>query len=203
MTSPTRTIGHTPGIGHNSNALGRGWRRYAWKKARKDLVAARVPLEIVRIRVRRAQRLGLTYPQYASVLLGTGRDIVGFLFTVNGLQLRLARRLEAPMHVSAKLQTAPDAPRIALAPPEEEAAAFRVELVEITAARIDAAFPAPPPEASWGSTRRIVHRALSEASMPPDGVVMIGDGADDARWADAAFLAKFIPTADYFSDPSQ
>lgn len=190
----------TPGIGHNSNTQGRGWRRFAWKKARKDLVAARVPLEIVRIRVRRAQRLGLTYPQYASVLLGSGRDIVGFLFTVNGLQLRLARRLEAPVHVAAKLQAAPDALRIALAPPEEEAAEFRIELAEVTAARIDAAFPAPAPEASWGAARRVVHRALAEASMPPDGVVMIGDGAEDARWADAAFLAKFIATTDYFTE---
>ena len=57
----------SPGIGHNSSAIGAGWRRFAWKKARKELVAAGVPLEIVRIRVRRAQRLGLTYPQYASV----------------------------------------------------------------------------------------------------------------------------------------
>ena len=196
MTSQTAET--TPGIGHNSNALGRGWRRYAWKKARKNLVAARVPLEIVRSRVRRARRLGLTYPQYASVLLGSGRDIVGFLFTVNGLQLRLARQLEAPAHVSAKLQTTPDAPRIALSPPEEEAAEFRSELAEITVARIDAAFPAPAPEASWGAARRIVHRALVEVSMPADGVLMIGEGADDARWADAAFLAKFIPTAEYF-----
>lgn len=203
MTSPTNPARQTPGIGHNSNTLGRSWRRHAWKKARKDLVAARVPLEIVRIRVRRAQRLGLTYPQYASVLLGTGRDIVGFLFTVNGLQLRLARRLEAPSHVSAKLLTAPDAPRIALAPPEEEAAAFRTELAEITAARIDAAFSAPAPEATWGAARRVLHRALADASLPADGVVMIGDGAEDARWADAAFLAKFIPTTDYFTHPDR
>lgn len=200
MTSQTTEL--APGIGHNSNALGQGWRRFAWKKARKNLVAARVPLEIVRIRVRRAQRLGLTYPQYASVLLGSGRDIVGFLFTVNGLQLRLARRLETPAHVSAKLQAVPNAPRIALAPPEEEAEAFRAELSEITAARIDAAFSAPAPDASWGRARRIVLRALAEASMPADGVVMVGEGADDARWADAAFLARFIPTSDYFPNPN-
>lgn len=203
MTSPAQTNGQTPGIGHNSNALGQGWRRYAWKKARKNLVAARVPLEIVRIRVRRAQRLGLTYPQYASVLLGSGRDIVGFLFTVNGLQLRLARRLEAPEHVVAKLRTAPDRPRIALSPPEETAEAFRIELAEVTDTRIDAAFPAPAPEVSWGRARRIIHDALAKTSMPADGVVMIGDGAEDARWADAAFLAKFISTTDYFPPPNR
>lgn len=192
----------SPGIGHNSSVTGQGWRRFAWKKARKDLVAARVPLEIVRIRVRRAERLGLTYPQYASVLLGSGRDIVGFLFTVNGLQLRLARRLEAPAHVAAKLRSTPDAPRIVLSPPEESAAAFRVELTEITEARIDAAAPAPAPAAAWGVARRIVQRALADAALPADGVVMIGEGEEDARWADAGFLAKFIPTNDYFPNPN-
>ncbi len=189
----------TPGIGHNSDVLGQGWRRFAWKKARKDLVAARVPLEIVRIRVRRARKLGLTYPQYASVLLGSGRDIVGFLFTVNGLQLRLLRRLEAPTHVAAKLQSAPASPRIVLSPPEEAADMFRAELAEVIAARIDAAAPAPAPSATWGEARRRVHSALAIAQMPADGVVMIGDGEEDALWADAAFLAKFIPSADYFT----
>ena len=164
-----------PGIGHNSSALGHSWRRFAWKKARKDLVAARVPLEIVRIRVRRAQRLGLTYPQYASILLGSGRDIVGFLFTVNGLQLRLARRLEAPAHISAKLRAAPDAYRIALAPSDEPPEAFRAELAEATAARFDAAAPAPQPCAAWGDARRAVQSVSMQAchryasALPPAG----------------------------------
>ena len=192
----------TPGIGHNSNALGQGWRRFAWKKARKDLVAARVPLEIVRIRVRRAQKLGLTYPQYASVLLGSGRDIVGFLFTVNGLQLRLLRRLEAPDHVAAKLQYEPQSPRIVLSPSEEAPETFRVELADTLAARIDAAAPAPAPATSWGAARRAVQNALAETQMPADGVVMIGAGDEDALWADAAFLAKFIPSSEYFTHPS-
>lgn len=197
------TLHHNgPGIGHNSNALGRSWRRFAWKEARKDLVAARVPLEIVRIRVRRAQRLGLTYPQYASVLLGSGRDIVGFLFTVNGLQLRLARRLEAPAHVAAKLRSAPDAMRVALSPADEPPEMFLAELAEATAARFDAAALSPAPEAAWGDARRAVHAALSAARLPADGVVMVGDGAEDAQWADAAFLAKFIPTAEYFPPPA-
>lgn len=95
----------TPGIGHNSGpAFDQGWRRYAWKRARKELVGARVPVEIVRIRVRRAAELGLAYPAYASILLGSGRDITGFLFTVDGLQLRLRRRLEMPAEVRERVQ---------------------------------------------------------------------------------------------------
>ena len=187
-----------PGIGHNSAASGQSWRRYAWRKARKDLVAARVPLEIVRLRIKRAERLGLTYPQYASILLGSGRDIVGFLFTVGGLQLRLARQLEAPDHVAAKLRTAPDVMRIALAPPPEEAEAFRIELEAATDAAFNAAATAPCATDSWRETRRKLSDALAAARLPADGVVMIGDGSGDAKGAEAAFLAKYIPTQDYF-----
>ena len=50
------------GIGHNSGAIGASGRRYAWAKARKDLVGARILLEIVRIRVRRAAADGAAKP---------------------------------------------------------------------------------------------------------------------------------------------
>ena len=62
------------GIGHNQGPPIDGalsWRRFAWKKARAVLVPRR-PIEVVRRRVRRATQLGLEYPQYASILLGTG-----------------------------------------------------------------------------------------------------------------------------------
>ena len=59
-------------------------------RARRELLP-RLPLEVVRRRVARARQLGLAYPQYAAILLGTGRDIVAFLFTDGGLRLRLER----------------------------------------------------------------------------------------------------------------
>ena len=94
-----------PGIGHNQGPpieAAVSWRRFAWKKARAKLVP-KLPLEIVRRRVRRAAELGLEYPQYASILLGTGRDIVGFLYTCDALGLRLARSGRLEPSVAAKL----------------------------------------------------------------------------------------------------
>lgn len=191
----------TAGIGHNNGPSmdgGAGFRRYAWKRARRELVGARVPVEIVRLRVRRAKALGLAYPHYASILLGTGRDIAGFLFTVDGLQLRLLRELEAKPAVAERLKAIESAGRLALSPPEESAEAFRVELAAATGARIDAAAPAPETGAGWGVARARILAALSPLRLPRDAVVMIGEGREEERWAEAARLARFLPGAVYF-----
>lgn len=191
----------TPGIGHNSDgALGRSWRRYAWARARRELKPARVPLEIVRIRVRRAQALGLAYPQYASILLGSGRDIVGFLFTVDGLQLRLRRRLEMPEAVRGKLAGLMAGERLALAPPEEGAEPFREELESVSGARFASVARAPEPAAPWAAGRAAVRAALAPLRLPSDAVVMIGGAETEAAWAEAARLASYLPTDAYFGD---
>ncbi len=191
------------GIGHNSGAIGASGRRCAWAKARKDLVGARIPLEIVRIRVRRAAALGLSYPQYASVLLGSGRDIVGFLFTVGGLQLSLSRELSTPTHVREKLHDVPKTARLALSPADESPDDFRKELGDALSVRIDDADAEPLDPESWRQARAAIHTVLARNGLPADGVVMVGDSLQDASWADAAFLAKFIRTADYFSNGAQ
>ncbi len=59
----------TPGIGHNNGPTlepGRAWRRYAWGRARAELLP-RLPIEIVRRRIRRAREIGLDYSTYATV----------------------------------------------------------------------------------------------------------------------------------------
>ncbi len=190
----------TPGIGHNSNtAMGLGFRRYAWKRARRNLVGSKIPLEIVRLRVRRAQELGLAYPQYASILLGSGRDITGFLFTVGGLQLRLRRELEIPAEVRAKLAALGRVDRMVLSPSDEAPEPFRQELAHLTEIPIAAAARAPDPGHGWGAARDAVLAALRPLKLPRDAVVMIGAGPVEDGWASAARLAGFIPTDRYFS----
>ncbi|MEM7238801.1 MAG: hypothetical protein AAF501_13400, partial [Pseudomonadota bacterium] len=95
MTSPFAKFGYEklPGIGHNLGPPiepGRSFRRFAWAKARRELLP-KLPLEVLRRRVARARDLGLAYPQYASILLGTGRDVIAFLFTADAVGLRVAR----------------------------------------------------------------------------------------------------------------
>jgi hypothetical protein len=84
------------GIGHNggpSMEAGYGFRKVAWKKARASLLPT-LPLEIVRVRVARAKRLGLPYKTYATIRATSGHDIVAFLFSGNALGL--PRRAPCP-----------------------------------------------------------------------------------------------------------
>jgi hypothetical protein len=83
------------GIGHNggpSMEPGYGFRKVAWSKARRALLPS-LPLEIVRVRVARAKRLGLPYRTYATIRATSGRDIVAFLFSGNALGLARSARV--------------------------------------------------------------------------------------------------------------
>lgn len=190
------------GIGHNkgpSMEPGAGWRRYCWKRARQGLVKTAVPLEIVRLRMKRARELGLAYPQYASILRGTGRDVVGFLFTCDGLGLRLRRRLEMPGDVREKLGQLIDVNVMAFAPEGEVPEAFRDELAEISGVAIASA--GAPPRPGWSAKRQAVRSVLDPLKLPGDAVVLIAhEGAED--WAVAGKMAGFLPGHEYFKPPS-
>ena len=189
-----------PGIGHNQGPpldAGHSWRKHVWTKARKQLLP-RLPLEVIKRRVKRAQDLGLEYPAYASILLGTGRDIVGFLFTCDALGLRLEKSIALPDHVTAKL-TAVKAQHLLAAEetagPEEIARRLAAEhqlAIAGTAALPD------PDTAPWTAGRAAIRAALDPLKLPGDAVVMVGTRAHERNWADAARLAKFLPAEAYF-----
>ena len=76
------------GIGHNNGPTmegGAGWRRHCWTKAREELLPT-LPLEVVRLRVKRAAELGLDYRAYASFRASTGHDVVA----LRGVDLDIA-----------------------------------------------------------------------------------------------------------------
>jgi len=65
------------GIGHNQGpALDPegGWRAFCWKKAHKAAWKT-PPREIALARLKRAEELGMTYHEYAAVLLDTGKHL--------------------------------------------------------------------------------------------------------------------------------
>ncbi|MEM8788720.1 MAG: hypothetical protein AAGE76_10695 [Pseudomonadota bacterium] len=193
-----------PGIGHNKGPAfspGHSWRRHCWRRARADLVGRRLPLEILRTRVARARELGLAYPTYASILLGSGRDIVGFLYTCDALGLRLRRRLEMPEPVRAALGAQVNCTRLALAPEAEVPEAFRQELEAVSGLSFAAA-GAPPPPVPWRAARTALRALVAQPGLPPRGVVLVGTRDAEAAWADAADLARFLPADEVFGAAS-
>ena len=187
-----------PGIGHNQGPSldgGAGFRRFAWKRARRELFP-RLPLEVLKRRVRRAQELGLEYPAYASVLLGTGRDIVGFLFTCDALGMRLSRSLDLPDTVATKLVGLERVEKMLAAEHDRTDALPDLLTCELDFASIT---HLPSGDASRDAGRRALRAALDPLKLPGDAVVMIGTRAHERDWADAAKLARFIPGETYFA----
>ena len=184
-------------IGHNrgpSMEAGHGFRRLSWSKARSDLLPT-LPLEVVRLRVARAKRLGLPYKTYATIRATSGRDIVAFLFSGNALELH--RRVELPPRIGARLADLP-AKRLAAiyAPVTPELVATANQ------GRIDAAGRAPDITASWASMRDDLRAITAARSLPGDAVVLVAATALEREWCAAAGLAATLPADGFFAaDP--
>ena len=186
--------GISPSIGHNNGpAFDRGvrFRTVAWSKARKGLLGETLPIEVIRMRVRRATELGLPYRSYASIRASTGRDVLGFLFSSNALRLiRAGDALPAPC---ADRLARIKATRIAAVhrPLEPETIA--------TLAGIDRAGRAPAPLAGWGRQSAALDALFEDTKLPRDSVVLIHDAPFEVEWVAAGKLAGFIPAPAFFS----
>ena len=182
-----------PSIGHNQGPpleAGRSWRRHLWARAKTEQLP-RLGIETVRRHVRRAAQLGLTYPQYASIRVGTGRDVRALLFSAAALGWR-GGALPAP--AVRRIEEIEDADALLLARlrNHQPGAPVRSGPIRFAAA-------GPPPKAI-GEARAAVRAVLDPLALPGDAVVMIGDHPAQAIWADQARLARFIPAEAWARD---
>lgn len=178
------------GIGHNggpSMEPGFGFRKLAWGKARAALLPT-LPLEVVRLRVARAKRLGLPYATYATIRATSGCDIVGFLFSGNALGLRVGREaLGAPVALRlADLEGAAERLAAVYAPARPEA------LMAAQPGLFEAALAAPGFTAGWRETRDALRGALVGRRLAPDGVVLVAATGIERGWCGAAGLGGVI-----------
>ena len=183
-------------IGHNQGPTlegGLGWRRHCWRVARAALLPT-LPVEVVRLRVKRATEVGLDYRTYASIRAASGHDVVAFLFSSNALRLLPPRpalpddrrdRLAAMARIGrAALARAPLTP--------DAVAALAPDL-------LDHAAPAPRPFAPWAEIRATLGAALASGSWARGGTVLVGDTMDERDWAAAGKLAFYLPAERLFS----
>jgi hypothetical protein len=178
-------------IGHNcghSMEGGVSWRRHCWSAARERLLPT-LPVEVVRLRVKRAKALGLDYRTYAGVRAATGHDVVAFLFSSNALRVSVLRPA-MPEDRAAKLaEVACGRLALAVAPltPGMVAAANPV---------LDGVHPAPDALAWFGEMRGRVRAALGK--VPSDQVILVGDLGLERDWSAAGRLAGYLPAERYF-----
>ena len=179
-------------IGHNRGPSlegGVSWRKHCWSTARAALVPT-LPIEVVRLRVRRAKELGLEYKTYAGVRAATGHDVVAFLFSSNALRVSVLRPA-MPEARSLKLAEVHCGRRaLAVAP-------LTPGMVEAANPVLDGAHPAPYALAGFGEMRDGVRAALGK--VPPDQVILVGDLALEREWCAAGRLAGYLPAERYFA----
>jgi len=183
------------GIGHNNGPTmeaGESWRRHAWGKARARLLPT-LPIEVVRLRVKRAAEIGLDYRTYASIRAASGHDVIAFLFSTNALRL-LAPQPALPADRAAKLACVA-AGRAALA----RAPVTPAQVLVLAPGLIDCAAPAPRPFAPWSESRRALLAAVAEGRWPADRVVMVGDTTEERDWSQAARLGYYLSAERYFA----
>lgn len=186
-----------PAIGHNLGpaTAGASWRTVCWRHARAELMP-HLPIEVVRLQVHRARALGLPYKTYAGVRASTGRDLVAFLFSTNGLGVfrqsdRLASEQAATLARIAVRRDLGCAPRLA---PAELATRLAPDGSFATARML------PPFGSRWGAMRREIKEWLAREGLPGDGVLMIGVTDHEVEMAGAGGLAAFIPGERYFAE---
>lgn len=183
-------------LGHNKGPTmetGQSWRRHAWSKARKQLLPT-LPVEVVRLRVRRAKEIGLDYRTYASIRAASGHDVIAFLFSTNALRL-LPPTPALPADRQDKLAALAGVGRVALvrAPLHPET------VLRLADPHLDHAVAAPRPFATWSETRVAVQAALRNANWSADRVVMVGETFEERDWAQAARLAFYLPAERFFA----
>lgn len=189
----------TAGPGHNGGPSlegGFAWRTHCWRSARAVLLP-KLPVEVVRLRVKRAAEIGLDYTTYAGVRASTGHDLVAFLFSTNALRLlRDQDRMRA--EEAAKLAALSGIGRlVAVQPP--------LDPVQVVAALADQSVPvvaagaAPGLAMGWRATRESLLAFAAAARTPADRILVIGDTALEADWAATARMAGYLPAARFFA----
>lgn len=182
------------GIGHNNGPSmdgGTAWRTHCWRVARTNLLPV-LPVEVVRLRVRRAAELGLDYRTYASVRAASGHDVVALLFSSNALRL-LAPAPVLPADRATRLAAVRACGRTGLA-----TAPLTPERMRLAARdALDAAHRAPPHLGRFAHQADAIRTAIGR--LPRDGVVLVGEGGLERDWCAAGRLAGFVPAEIYFA----
>lgn len=179
-------------LGHNRGPSlegGASWRGHCWRAARQSLLPA-LPVEVVRLRVRRAQELGLDYRTYAGVRATTGRDLVAFLFSSNALGLRAPLVVPDPER-AARLAQIAACGRIALANPP-----LTSRQVALALPVLDAVHAAPPLLAPDREVRARLRAAL--AGLPADAVLLVADNDLERDWSVSCRLAGCLSADRFF-----
>ena len=180
------------GIGHNRGpGMGSSFRAHCWSVARREILGARLPIEVVRLQVNRAKALGLDYKTYAGVRATTGRDLVAFLYSSNALGVF---RTTQPIDAAAcdRIALVAASPHLGCSPGLAPDALGRQ--IGAASTRMLAPFGT-----SWSAMRDEMKGWLRAQGLPGDAVLMIGETGHEREMMTAGGLAGFVPGQRFFA----
>ncbi len=189
-------------IGHNQGPTmekGHAWRTLCWQKSRAAMMP-KLPLEVLRIRVKRAKDLGLDYTSYASIRAASGHDVIAFLFSSNALRA-FVKSPEIPADRLNKLTQMQGCKYLAATHMPLSVDAFINSLPDDPAPIFNQIFNAPTFNNTWSQTRETILKPLHLEKLPRREVVIIGDTSHERTWSQAAKLAGYL-NADQFFTPN-
>jgi hypothetical protein len=182
-----------PAAGHNQGPPldpGQSWRRYCWQKAYEELWAA-PPIEVVQRRMARAAWLGLSYQQYARILV-SGGEVDAFLFTVDAV-------VGGGGAAIRKLATISGCQRLLLGSTDRLADRIDSGDLALFSAKATVASRHMLAAAPSKADRNTLARLFRDQRVRRGTVVLIGEGVAAPAWVAGGRLAGFIPARDYFS----
>jgi hypothetical protein len=153
-----------------------------------------LPIEVVRLRVKRAAELGLPYKTYAGIRASTGHDLIGFMFSTNALRVLQAGQ-SVPEPIRSRIDALKDCAGVGLL----HAGIAAQQIVP----PLQAAHRAPPPLASWARTRDHLKSIVRQIGKPADRFVLVGDTPLEREWAEIVQAAGYLSHTQYFAPTHQ
>ena len=205
-------IGHNngPPLGDIADAGGRQ-RLYYWRKAHK--AAWRTPgIEIVRLRDRAAQRVGLGYTDYTSILLDRGRRVSAIFFQLEGTLLQMRNGMPV-MDANGAFTLMPGVRRkfqqldcmvllVAGARVQLTAAAIKRSVSQVgeTCRRCMTDHAIAPATEDGRSLGASIRELLERHKLPPSQTLFVGDTVAAELAAQTLGVARFLWAWHYFGD---
>lgn len=186
------------GIGHNNGPpMATRWGLHCWRRAQAKVWQTPSP-EVVKLRLRRAAELGVTYRQLALILMDVGRTPTAVAFAVSGTLVHSVQDTEDEIRwlpAVADRLAALSRPTIFLV-----AAGERAEVIDAVVAAVGARIDGQCNAADLESRAAALVALLAAHGVSPRSTIMIGASDADRACADRASCVAYYPAAVYFAN---